>query len=143
MLLGLLCLASFVFLLSIPCRISTKPWIAASFRRPAMKDFRSPYLKLLRPVTPLILSRASGNRDLDSSALNGVHWTDAGDVADLARATHDWIGIAQMATNHRKVALDHFQQNSCFDRLVEQYQKSLHLAKFKARGIGVSSVTIG
>ena len=97
----------------------------ASFWRPAMKAFRSPYLEALATGLPLILSRAPGNWDLDSFALNSVHWTEAGDIADLARAIDDWIGIARMATNHREVALDHFQQNSCFDRIVEQYQKSL------------------
>ncbi|HEY5704450.1 MAG TPA: glycosyltransferase family 4 protein [Terrimicrobiaceae bacterium] len=83
-------------------------------------------LEALATGLPLILSRVPGNWDLDFFALNGVHWTEAGNVADLARTIDDWIGIARMATNHREVALDHFQQNSCFDRIVEEYQKSLH-----------------
>jgi glycosyltransferase involved in cell wall biosynthesis len=82
-------------------------------------------LEALSTGLPLILTRAPGNEDFDHFGLSHVFLGEARDPESLSAAVARWHAARQIASNHRQIATERFDEAICFAELLVAYRRCL------------------
>ena len=70
---------------------------------------------------PLVLADCPGNNDLRSYPLDAIHWVRSEDPVQLKAAILAWTDAPPSVTNHRKMALAHFDAEVTCEQLIACY----------------------
>jgi len=82
-------------------------------------------LEAISTGLPLILTRAPGNEDFDHFGLSHVFLGEPRDPESLSTAIDQWHGSLARLSNHRQIASDRFNEQTCFEELLDAYRKCL------------------